>query len=87
MEKVYQYIIVINIITFIIYGLDKLFAIKNTRRISEFTLLLLSIIGGSIGGIIAMYLFHHKTRKIKFIIFNIIGIILLIILLVERGAL
>ena len=44
-----NYLIIINIISFIIMGLDKLFAIKNKRRISENTLLFLSIIGGVFG--------------------------------------
>ncbi len=57
------YLLIINIITFIAFGLDKLFAIKHTRRISNSTLLGLSFIGGSIGGLIGMNLFHHKTNK------------------------
>ena len=69
------YLVVINIITFFSYILDKWFAIKNKRRISEFQLLLLSICGGCFLGFISMYLVHHKTRKFKFIIINIIAII------------
>ncbi|MCR5223774.1 MAG: DUF1294 domain-containing protein [Bacilli bacterium] len=57
-----------NVLTFIIYGLDKLFAIKNMSRVSENTLLLLSFIGGSIGAYIGMKFFHHKTNKKKFTI-------------------
>ena len=64
------YIISLSIITFFIYGCDKLLAIKRKRRISEHTLLLLSVIGGSLGALIAMYLFHHKTRKRKFLVVN-----------------
>lgn len=69
------YLLVINVITFFTYTLDKWLAIKGKRRISEFNLLLLSIIGGSFLGIIAMYLVHHKTKKIKFVIINVISII------------
>ena len=58
-----NYYLIINISTFIIYGIDKYLAIKNLYRISEKILLLLSILGGSIGALISMYLFHHKTKK------------------------
>lgn len=61
----YKYIIVINIITFIIYGIDKYQAIKQKERISEFSLLLLSSIS-SYGAALGMVIFHHKTKKIKF---------------------
>lgn len=60
------YLIVINLITFTAFGADKLFAIKKRSRISERTLLLLSFVGGSVGGLTAMYIFWHKVRKLKF---------------------
>ncbi len=60
------YLIIINVIEFIIMGLDKLLAIKHKYRIPEFTLLFLSAIGGSIGAIVGMFFFHHKTKKLKF---------------------
>ena len=57
------YLIVINLITFIVFGIDKHNAEQRRSRIRIVTLLTLSFIGGSIGGLIAMYLFHHKTQK------------------------
>lgn len=57
------YIIAINIISFIVMGVDKRKAQKRAWRIPESTLFVLAIIGGSIGSIAGMYLFHHKTRK------------------------
>lgn len=57
------YIVVINLITFIVFGIDKHNAEQRRSRIRIVTLLTLSFIGGSIGGLIAMYLFHHKTKK------------------------
>lgn len=60
------YILLINIITFILFGIDKYAAIKHIRRIREITLLGLSLIGGALGGLIAMYLFRHKTTKLLF---------------------
>ena len=74
------YIVVINIISFFTYGLDKYLAIKKKRRISENTLISLSIIGGSIGSILGMFFFHHKTKKKRFLIMNPLILIIQIIL-------
>lgn len=60
------YIIIISIISYFIMLLDKNKAKKGRYRISEKTLLALSIIGGSIGTLLGMYNFHHKTRKALF---------------------
>ncbi len=60
------YLIVINIIAFILYGVDKRKAKKGKWRISENTLLLIAILGGSIGAIFGMKIFHHKTKKSSF---------------------
>ena len=77
-----NYYIIINIITFIIYGLDKYLAIKKLYRISEKILLLLSIIGGFIGALTSMCFFHHKTKKVNFFIINITSLIIHIILII-----
>ena len=60
------YFTLINIITFISFWIDKKLAKRNKNRISESTLILLSALGGAGGGLIAMYLFRHKTKKAKF---------------------
>lgn len=60
------YLITINICQFLIMGLDKLLAIKKKNRISEKTLLINAFLGGSIGAILGMYTFRHKTKKLKF---------------------
>lgn len=60
------YLALINAITFILFGLDKYKALKSKWRISEGTLLLFCLIGGTSAGYIAMLLFRHKTRKPKF---------------------
>ena len=68
--KIFNYdLILINIIGFILILVDKIKACKNKWRIKENTLLFISIIGGSIGELISMLIFHHKTKKNKFIIF------------------
>lgn len=78
-----EYLVIINIISFILYGIDKYLAIKKKFRISEISLFVVSIIGGCFMGIIGMKLFHHKTRKISFWIVNIISIILWIYIIIE----
>ena len=60
------FIIGINIITFMVYGIDKLKAKKGKWRIPEATLLLLAIVGGSIGAWCGMKVWHHKTMHKKF---------------------
>lgn len=65
MNEIY-YLIIINIIEFILMGLDKLFSIKKMYRIPEIVLLIIPFLGGSIGGILGMYIFRHKTKKLKF---------------------
>ena len=65
-DIILYYFIAINIITFLIYGLDKLKAKKNKWRIPESTLILLAIIGGSIGALLGMKVWHHKTMHKKF---------------------
>ena len=57
------YLIAINLITFLAFGLDKFKAERDMWRISEKALLSLCVIGGSIGGLGGMYTFRHKTLK------------------------
>ena len=60
------YIVLINIMTFFIYGIDKLKAKKSKWRVSENTLIGMAIIGGSIGAWLGMKIWHHKTLHKKF---------------------
>ena len=60
------YLIVINIVTFLIYGIDKRKAKQGSWRISEATLLILAVIGGSIGALLGMKVWRHKTMHKKF---------------------
>ena len=60
------YLIVINIVTFLVYGIDKLKAKQGSWRISEATLLILAVIGGSIGALLGMKVWRHKTMHKKF---------------------
>ena len=76
------YLIVINIVTFGAFGLDKWKAVRKEWRTRESTLLGLSLIGGAAGGLIGMYLFRHKTRKPAFAFGVPAMLILQIVLLV-----
>lgn len=60
------YLIIINIIGLLSMYLDKYFAKNNMYRISENTLFSIAIIGGSVGSIIGMYKFRHKTKHNRF---------------------
>lgn len=61
------YAVIINLIGFFLMGIDKRKAIKHAFRIPEATLFLIAIIGGSIGSILGMYTFRHKTRHWYFV--------------------
>lgn len=60
------YLLAINAVTFIVYGIDKYKAKKAKWRISEATLLLLAVLGGSAGAWVGMKVWHHKTMHKKF---------------------
>ena len=60
------YLLAINALSFILFGLDKYKAKKGKWRISEATLLMMAVIGGSIGAWTGMRLWHHKTMHKKF---------------------
>ena len=57
------YLLAINVVTLIAFAVDKIAAIEHRSRIRIVTLLGLGFIGGSIGALIAMYVFHHKTKQ------------------------
>jgi len=59
-------LIIINIVAFLVYGIDKWMAKQGYWRISEATLLILAVIGGSIGALLGMEIWHHKTMHKKF---------------------
>ena len=62
------YLVIINVLGFLIMGLDKAKAKKQKYRISENTLLFVALMGGSLGSYLGMYCFHHKTKHVKFYI-------------------
>lgn len=69
MEKYFAiYLGIINVIGFLIMGIDKFKAKKGMWRIPENTLFLFAFLGGGIGTTAGMYTFRHKTKKMKFVI-------------------
>lgn len=62
------YIIIITLLTFICFGVDKYKARNHKWRIKEATLIGMCVLGGSLGGLAGMYIFHHKTKKPLFYI-------------------
>jgi len=62
----FGYLVAINVLTFFLFGLDKHKARKCKRRISEKTLLLLALFGGSPAVLLGMGRFRHKTKKLSF---------------------
>lgn len=60
------YLAAINVATFVVYGVDKLKARRGRWRISEAALLLLALLGGSLGAWLGMKAWHHKTLHKRF---------------------
>lgn len=83
------YVGVMNLIGFLIMGVDKHKAKKRAFRIPEATLFLVAIMGGSIGSIIGMYVFRHKTRHHSFTVGMpiILGLQIILVLFLYFGPL
>lgn len=58
---------VINLVTFAVYGIDKAKAKRGAWRVPEKTLFLLPLLGGSLGALLGMRVFHHKTKHWYFV--------------------
>ena len=80
------YFVLVNLIAFIMYGVDKKKAIKHKWRIPEHDLILVAVLGGSIGAILGMKAFRHKTKHPKFFIgvpaILIVQLILLVLIVI-----
>lgn len=84
MPIVCYYILIINVIGFLAFGIDKCKAKHHMWRIREFTLMAFALLGGGMGCFLGMKIFHHKTRHRLFtigipvcIVLNIVFLILL----------
>ncbi|MBR7008467.1 MAG: DUF1294 domain-containing protein [Ruminococcus sp.] len=67
LTAVLVYLLIINLIAFIVYGIDKRRAKRKRWRIPEITLIMFSALGGGIGSLAGMFFWHHKTKKLKFL--------------------
>ena len=66
MKLLLYYLLIINALGFLLMLVDKWKARKNRWRVRESTLLLIAALGGSVGSLLGMYLFRHKTQHLKF---------------------
>ena len=66
MQYLYLYLLIVNALSLALMLIDKIKAIKKRWRIPERTLLMLCAIGGSLGGMLGMKLFRHKTLHLRF---------------------
>lgn len=66
------FFVFVNLLTLILFGADKYLATTKRHRISEKSLLMLAMAGGFIGAIGAQYLFRHKTKKFKYVLWIIL---------------
>jgi len=73
-------LLIINLITFTTFALDKWKATQHKRRTSEFSLLTLTFIGGTVGAVLAMLIFRHKVSKKSFLL-KLCGIMVLQIII------
>ena len=69
MDEVTIYFLAINIVLFVVMGVDKYRAIRRRWRIPEATLFILALVGGACGGTVGMYSFRHKTKHWYFAVF------------------
>ncbi len=71
-----RYYLVINLITFLVWGFDKWRAQNQQWRVSERILFSLIILGGAIGALVGMKIFRHKTRKTMFWVIGILSAVI-----------
>ncbi|MCD8367467.1 MAG: DUF1294 domain-containing protein [Clostridiales bacterium] len=76
------YLAAANVVTFFLYGLDKSKARRGAWRISERTLLTAAFVGGCVGALLGMRVFHHKTRHRSFQILVPLSCVLWVVILV-----
>lgn len=81
MKLVFYYLLLVNVLAFILYGVDKFKAKHHRYRIPEMVLLNLSLFGGVYGAVMGMIIFHHKTSKLLFKIVNLLLFIIYTILI------
>lgn len=81
----WTWLLLVNLLTLLIYGADKLAACKGWQRVPEITLLLFGVLGGWIGAIVGQRLFRHKTQKQPFKTYFILSVVLNLLLVLAVG--
>lgn len=79
------YLIAVNLYVLALMGWDKYQAKRGGWRVPEANLMFMGAVAGGIGGFLGMYLFHHKTRKLKFKVAFTVGIVAAILLIAFYG--
>lgn len=74
-KYIMSYLLIINLISFVLFFIDKQKSKRDKWRIKESTLHFVSFLGGTLGSIAAMILFHHKTKKPMFVMITIIALL------------
>ena len=68
MKILFVYLVIINLLSLFLMAEDKRRASRHLWRIPERTLFAAALVGGSVGALLSMYLFHHKTRHWYFVV-------------------
>lgn len=76
LHPVWMWLLFVNLLTLVIYGVDKLAAIKAWSRVPEITLLVFGLVGGWLGALCGQQLFRHKTQKQPFKTWFILSVVL-----------
>ncbi|MGL4726170.1 MAG: DUF1294 domain-containing protein [Scandinavium sp.] len=84
-QSLVAWLLSVNTLTWLVYGLDKHAARKSWQRVPEKTLLLLGLVGGWAGALVAQELFRHKTQKQPFRTLFMLSVILNVAVLVSVG--
>ncbi|WP_169542137.1 DUF1294 domain-containing protein [Solirubrobacter soli] len=71
------YVVGMGVVTFLVYGYDKLQAKRGGRRVPETALLVISLIGGALGGWAGMLILRHKTRHTSFWLAQVVGTVVI----------
>jgi len=85
-EPLALYLVIINLITLLVWGYDKFSSMKNSSRVSEINLLLGVFLGGTLGGILGIFIFRHKISKKSFLLkfFGVVVLQLIILRFILR---
>ena len=81
MKYLILFLLITNLITFIVFGIDKRKAVKGRWRIPEKTLLLMGLVFGSVGQLLGMKVFRHKTNKWYFWFCGMLSLVIQIVII------